>query len=597
MKKRTRQQQLRQEVLMTTTKEAIQRIQVFSRNPWWANLIGSLRPSLSTPQAQAAFRRFSDRSFVASAQSPYGMFFDSTYLDNSGGTFRTNSDSESASPNSRLLRYADYAQMDDWPELKSALDIYADEISQRNEDEEIITIRAGDAKLKREIENLLVKLDIENRIWHWARDMCKHGDKFVVMKIKQGEGVIDLIEEIHPANVDRIEADIEVEPFNQSVHNIPAAATAKVITFRWRGLRSINPGSLYQSNTPKHIMLTELDVLHLRIKGKHEFMPYGTSELDAARHHWRRLSHMEDAVFIYRVIRAPSRRIFNVEVGGTDRGTVETFMEEQKRKLRATPLINQDNGDVNRRMALMSMEKDYWIPMRNGRKMVEMDVAEGLQFQNDMEDIEYIQNHLFAATKVPKAFLNYDETVSAKSTLGTQDVRFGRTVQRIQDLVLEQVYKLVMCHLYFKRFPIGEATFSLTMTPSSLVTRMQNLEMLNERLAVASNAGELLPRKVILKKILGFTDEEIQEIMDIEAAGDMRAGSAVGGSDVGDALDGPPVPSDSPDAFGDDGGDIGGGAPTGGGAPSELEPEDEFSFDDETEDALDKLTDDDDKPE
>ena len=575
----SREDKLKEQQLRGSVVEAIQRITVFSRNPWWANLIGSVRPSLSTPQAQAAFRRFSDRSFTAGSQSPFGMFFDSSYLNNSGGTFRTNSDSESSSPNSRMLRYADYAQMDDWPELKSALDIYADEISQRDEDDEIIKVRATDSKLKTEIETLLIKLDIEGRIWHWARDMCKYGDKFVVLKIKQGEGVIDLVDEIHPANVDRIEAELEVEPFSSAVHNIPAAATAKIITYRWRGLQAISPGSLYQSNTPKHVMLTELDVLHFRVKGKHEFMPYGTAEIDAARHHWRRLSHMEDAVFIYRVIRAPSRRIFNVEVGGMDSDAVNTFVEKLKTRLRAAPMINQETGGVNRRMSLMSMEQDYWIPMRNGRKSVELDVAEGLQFQNDMEDIEYIQQHLFAATKVPKAFLSYDETINSKSTLSTQDVRFGRTVQRIQDLVLEQVYRLVMIHLYFKRYPVKDTTFSLRMTPSSLVTRMQNLQMLSERLEVANQAGELLPRKWVLSKILNLTDEEIEEIQDIEARGDMREGQAdVGGGGEID-LEGPAVPDSMPDFEESAGG---------------LEPEGEFSFDSETEETLDGLIDDED---
>ena len=552
---------LREQLVQSSVRSSINRVQVYSRDSWWANLIGTLRPSISTPQAVAAFQRFNDRTQFHTHAG--GMYFDASYLERSNS--QSSMDSDPNSPFSRSYRYYDYNNMDEWPELNSALDIYADEVNQSNEDGEIIHVECSDASLKAEIESLIVKLSLESRMWFWTRDMCKYGDKFVVLKIKRGEGVIDVIDETIPETFDRIEADVPVEEFNEAVHNIPAAASTTITIFNWRTRRNSGKttgfGTTASSQNDK-VKLTELDVLHFRIKKKGVYLPYGTSELDAARHHWRRLTHMEDAVFIYRIIRAPERKAFYVDTGNLDVAKSREFIERLKGDLRSKPILSE-SGEINRRSATLTVEQDYWIPMKNGKKAVEIDTVPGGQFLNDIDDINYIQAKLFAATKVPKAFLSYEEQINAKATLSNQDIRFGRTVQRIQEIVLEQLYKLVMIHLYYKSFPVSDASFKLSMTPSSLIVRMQNLEMLNSRFDVASNAGEIVPRKWIWKEIMHFTDKQIEDIERYEQEEQDKRGKKVGGKGGGGRMGGSLF-----DDFGGGGGSAGPDLDLGGPTPA-----------------------------
>jgi hypothetical protein len=385
----------------------------------------------------------------------------------------------------RLSRYADYSEMEFTPEIASALDIYADETTSYNENGAILDVISKDNEIKQVLETLFFDiLNIEFNIWSWVRNLCKYGDFLLFVDASEENGILNLLPV--PINeIEREEGYDKDDPF--------------AVRFRW----------LTQGN----MILENWQVIHFRLLGNDNFLPYGASVIEPARRIWRQLILIEDAMLVYRIVRSPERRVFKIDVGNVPPDQVESYMEQVKTRLRRNQVIDPNTGRVDLRYNPLSVDEDYFIPVRGDRSS-DISTLAGGQFTGDIDDVQYIQNKLFAALKIPKAYLGYEQDIGSKATLAQQDVRFARTVERIQKLVVAELQKIAIEHLFLLGYNGADlVNFTLKLSSSSSIAEQQKLELWRARFEIAATAQEgILDRETIYRKIFNLSDEDIERI-------------------------------------------------------------------------------------
>ena len=334
----------------------------------------------------------------------------------------------------RAERYIDFEQMEYMPELASALDIYADEMTTSNEYDRMLNISCINQEIKIILEALFYDvLNIEFNCFGWARSMCKYGDFFMYLDVDEKMGVTSVIG--MPNNeVERLEGQDTTNP--------------NYIQYQWNGA-----GMTFEN----------WQVAHFRILGNDRHAPYGTSVLDPARRIWRQLTLLEDAMIAYRVVRAPERRVFKIDVGNIPPQDIAQYMEKVKTEMKRNSVVDATTGRVDLRYNPLSLEEDYFIPMRGG---VGSDIVSlpGAKSLDDIEDVKYMRDKLFSAIKIPQAYLtNLEGDAEDKTTLAQKDIRFARTIQRLQRSVVTELEKIGIVHLYTLGYR-GEDLISFDLT-------------------------------------------------------------------------------------------------------------------------------------
>ncbi len=386
----------------------------------------------------------------------------------------------------RLSRYSDYNEMESMAEIGSALDIYADEICAKGEFGEIIRIDSDNPDIRKALLVLFYDvLNIEFNAWSWIRNLCKYGDQFLIVDHNPDYGVLNCIQ--MPVNeVEREEGFDKDNP----------------LAYRYRWL------------SHGQIPIENWQIIHFRLLGNDGFLPYGTSILEPARRVWRQLILMEDAVMVYRIVRSPERRVFYVDVGNIDPNDVPKYIEKVREMMKQNQVVDSDTGRVDLRYNVMSVDEDYFIPVRGTEGASRIESLPGGQFTGDIEDLQYIQNKLFAALKIPKSYLGYEGDINAKSTLSQEDVRFAKTVQRMQRVFIAELNKIAIIHLYSMGYRNSDMlNFEITMANPSTISEIQRLELWRTKAEVSSIFQEgTFDRQWAYKNIFRLSDEDIESI-------------------------------------------------------------------------------------
>ena len=438
----------------------------------------------------------------------------------------------------RMARYSDFSEMEATPEIASALDIYSEETTSADEKGNCLHIYSENRKVRELLRTLFYDtLNLDFNLTMWVRNLCKYGDFFLFNDVSPEYGVVGC----YPIPISEIEREEGFDPDD------PTA-----VRFRW----------MTQGNQ----VLENWQVSHFRLLANDAFLPYGSSVLDPARRIWRQLILIEDAMLVYRVIRAPERRVFYIDIGNVPPENAAEYLEQARASLKTNPVINKNDGRVDLRYNPLSVDEDYFIPVRGGDSGTKIESLAGGQNTAAIEDVEYIQKKMFAALKIPKAYLGYDEDIGAKATLAQEDIRFSRTIARIQKTIISELNKIAMIHLYSHGFA-GEdlIDFNLKLSNPSSIAQQQKLELISTRFDIAGKVPEgMVDKRWVRKNVLGLTDEEILTIdegmlEDAAAAADLEAaGQAPDAGDIKDdtnLLDGNPVnpePSSVKEADDDD---------------------------------------------
>lgn len=388
----------------------------------------------------------------------------------------------------RMSRYSDFSEMEATPEIASALDIYAEETVSQDEKGQVLHIHSENRRVRELLETLFNDtLNIEFNLPMWTRNLCKYGDFFLFNDVHPNYGIING----YPIPISEMEREEGYDPKD------PMA-----VRFRW-----ITRGNQ---------ILENWQISHFRILGNDAFLPYGSSVLESARRIWRQLILMEDAMLVYRIVRAPERRVFYIDIGNVPPEEVANFMEQAQTSLKRNKVSDKSNGKMDLRYNPLAVDEDYFIPVRGGETGTKIDSLAGGTNAAAIEDVQYIQKKLFAALKIPKAYLGYDEDIGSKSTLAQEDIRFSRTISRIQKVIISELNKMAMIHLYSHGYE-GEdlLDFTLKLSNPSTIAQQQKLELISSRFDIAAKAPEgIVDRRWVRKTIMGLTDEEIDEIKD-----------------------------------------------------------------------------------
>lgn len=389
--------------------------------------------------------------------------------------------SQSMANQNRAERYVDFDQMEYTPEIASALDIYADEMTTSNSLEKLLSIDCPNEEIKNVLNGLYYDvLNIEFNLFGWSRTMCKFGDFFLYLDIDEKDGIKNAVG-LPPYEIERIEGEDEKNP--------------NYIQFQW------NSGGMTFENW---------QVAHFRILGNDKYAPYGTSILEAARRIWRQLTLLEDAMMAYRIVRSAERRVFYIDVGNVAPNDIEQFMQKAMTSLKRNQVVDEKSGRVDLRYNPLSIEEDYFIPIR-GQQSTKIESLAGGQYTGDIDDVKYLRDKLFSALKIPQSYLARGEGGEEdKTTLAQKDIRFARTIQRLQRAVVSELEKIGIIHLYVLGYRNEDLIkFKLRLNNPSKIAELQELETWKTRFEVASGATEgYFSKRWVAKKIFNMTDEE-----------------------------------------------------------------------------------------
>ena len=401
----------------------------------------------------------------------------------------------------RLASYADFEGMEFFPEISAALDIMMEESTTLNTNNKVLNIFSESKRVRRILEDLFFnRLDIHTTLPMWTRNTCKYGDNFVFLNIDSSEGVMGA-KQLPNIEISRKEN----EGFGENSSN---AETDKFnpVKFVW-GQRDIE--------------FNAWQIAHFRLLGDDRRLPYGTSMLEKARRIWKQLLLSEDAMLIYRVTRAPERRIFKIYVGNIDEQDVPSYVQKIANNFKKTPVIDQNTGQIDTRYNQMAQDQDYFIPVRDPNAPSPIDTLAGATNLSEIADIQYLQKKLFTALRVPKPFLGFEEANGEGKNLALQDIRFSRTINRIQQTMLQELNKIAIIHLYILGLEDELENFTLTLNNPSTQAEMLQVEQTQQKVTLykdavsdAGNGFGAMSMTRAKKEILGMSEEDIR--LDLE---------------------------------------------------------------------------------
>jgi hypothetical protein len=409
----------------------------------------------------------------------------------------------------RVQLYADYESMDTEAIIASALDIIADESTLKNETGDMLQIRSSDENIQKILYNLFYDtLNIEFNLWSWIRTMCKFGDFYLKLEIAEKIGVYNVIP-FSAYSILREEGTNIKNPSYVRFKYDPAAVTAG--SGGYAGSYSNLMGG-----TPDTIYFENFEMAHFRLIGDTNYLPYGRSYLEPGRKTFKQMILMEDAMMIHRIVRAPDKRAYYVNVGNVPPNEVENYMQRMISKMKKIPYVDPQTGQYNLKFNMQNLLEDYFIPVRGNDTTTRIDTVPGLSYAG-IEDVDYLRDKLFAALKIPKAFMGYEKDLTGKATLAAEDIRFARTIERIQRIVVSELTKIALVHLYTQGYTDDSLTnFELELTTPSIIYEQERIALMKEKVDLSAQMVEngLFPTEWIYKNLFKLSEAENDEIRD-----------------------------------------------------------------------------------
>jgi hypothetical protein len=404
----------------------------------------------------------------------------------------------------RIQLYTDYEAMDTESIIASALDIIADESTLKNEAGEVLQIRSADENVQRILYNLFYDvLNIEFNLWLWIRNMCKYGDFYLHMEVAEKFGIYN----VTPLSVYDMVREEGMDPENPSY-----------VCFRIDPMVIAAGGmSSRVKDRDGKIKFENYEIAHFRLLTDANYLPYGRAFIEPARKTYKQYVLMKDAMLLHRITRAPEKRIFTVNVGNIPPAEVDNYMQKIMQKMKKTPMIDHQTGDYNLRYNLQNMMEDFYLPTRGNDTATKIDTIKGLEY-NAIDDVNFLRDEMLAALKVPKAFFGFEKDLQGKATLAAEDIRFARTVERIQRIILSELYKMALVHLYVQGYD-GESlsNFELSLTTPSVIYEQEKVALWKEKIDLAKSIQDtnLIPSDWIYDSIFQFSEDQYDEMRDL----------------------------------------------------------------------------------
>lgn len=396
----------------------------------------------------------------------------------------------------RIDLFRDYDSMDMDPIMASALDVYADECTARNEMGTVLKIHHPDDNIKQILENLFYDiLNVEFNLWPWTRNLVKYGDFFLQLEMAEGLGVVNVLP-LSTYEMSRVEGfDVE-NP--QRVKFIYAPY--------------MNPyGGSPQTNKKE---FENYEIAHFRLNSDSNFLPYGKSMIEGGRRVWKQLMLLEDAMLIHRVMRAPEKRIFKIDVGNIPPNEVDNYMQKIINSSKKVPFIDEKTGEYNLKYNMQNLIEDYYMPVRGNDNGTSIDTLKGLEYTM-IDDINYLKGKLMAALKIPKAYLGYEEDTNGKATLAAMDIRFAKTIERVQRVLVSELTKIAIVHLYAQGVEDDRLTeFSIELTIPSKIYEQEQVELYTSKVSLIQQMQQtkMFSKEWMYESVMKMAKDEQDEM-------------------------------------------------------------------------------------
>lgn len=409
----------------------------------------------------------------------------------------------------RIGAYSDFESMEFFPELAATLDILMEESTTVNDKGRVLNIYSDSPRIRGVLEDLFFnRLDIHTVLPMWVRNTCKYGDNFVYLNTNDKYGIVGA-KQMPNFEMERREGgvyDAISSRLNSTEKNTKDRAEEgkeERVRFFWRG---------------RDLEFESWQIAHFRLLGDDRRLPYGTSVLEKSRRIWKQLLLSEDAMLVYRVTRAPERRVYKIYVGNIDDEDVQPYVNEIANRFKRASVIDPQTGQVDLKYNQLANDQDFFIPVRDENAPNPIDTLPGAQNLDQIADIEYLQRKLFTALRVPKSFLGFDDPQGDGKNLALMDVRFARTINRIQQAILQELNKIAIIHLFLLGFEDELNSFTITMNNPSTQAEMLRVEHLQSKFTAiqsavvdAGNGFGIMSMTRAKRDILGWSDEEIKQ--------------------------------------------------------------------------------------
>jgi len=446
---------------------------------------------LGTLQTNSLFDKY-NKIYTTSGVSNYNMNRDVNYI------------------STRIQLYTDYEVMDSDSLISSTLDILADEACLRNDMGEVLQIRSSDETIQKILYNLFYDvLNIEFNLWSWTRNMCKYGDFYLKLEISEKFGVYNVIP-FSSYTMIRLEGMDPSKPQEVKFKYDPTYSASQSPL----GFQQLSSSII---DKDQKIEFDNYEIAHFRLLSDFKYLPYGRSYIEGARKAYKQLVLMEDAMLIHRIVRAPEKRTFFVNVGNIPPNEVENYMQKTINKMKKTPYVDPQTGDYNLKYNVQNILEDFYIPVRGGDATTRIETTKGLDYAA-IEDITYLRDKLFAALKVPKAYLGFEKDLTGKATLAAEDIRFARTVERIQKILISELTKIALVHLYSQGYDNESLTnFELSLTTPSIIYEQEKIALLKEKTQLATDLiqNKLVPSDWVYDNVFQFSEDQYAEYREL----------------------------------------------------------------------------------
>lgn len=411
--------------------------------------------------------------------------------------------------NNIKLMYRDADLMDAFPEIGAALDIVSEESTIVNDKGMVVNVYSKSDRIKNILEDLFVnRLNIQLTGQMIIRAMCKYGNQFMLLDIDHKNGVKGW-KQLPVFNVERIENGIQ-NPYGYGMSISVNSANIDE--------KDLSTQFIWIDENQGQIPFRDWQIAHFRLLTNSLYLPYGVSYLNAARRHWRMLSLMEDMMLIYRLERSIERRVYKIFVGAIDDADVPAYVEQIANEFKRTPIIDPITGQVDLRKNILSVDQDIFIPVRDENAPTPIDTLSAAQNMTALDDIKFVQGKVLTALRIPRTFLNFDEAAGDGKNLALMDIRFTRTVNRIQQAFLMELTKVATIHLFLLGFEDELTNFTLSMNNPSTQAEQLEIENMQKKIDAVRDAvsdpGNGLPvmsQTRALKQIMKWSDKEIKE--------------------------------------------------------------------------------------
>ena len=404
----------------------------------------------------------------------------------------------------RIQLYTDYEAMDTESIIASALDIIADESTLKNETGEVLQIKSSDENTQRILYNLFYDiLNVEFNLWLWIRNMCKYGDFYLHLEIAEQFGIYSVVP-LSVYDMVREEGNDPQNPSKVTFRIDPSVIAAGGINNRLK-------------DKDGKIQFENYEIAHFRLLTDANYLPYGRSYIEPARKTYKQYVLMKDAMLLHRITRAPEKRVFSINVGNIPPNEVDGYMQKLVQKMKKTPYMDPQTGEYNLKYNMQNLMEDFYIPVRGNDTATKIDTIKGLEY-NAIEDVAFLRDEMLAALKVPKAYFGFEKDLQGKATLAAEDIRFARTVERIQRILLSELTKIALVHLYTQGYD-GESltNFELSLTTPSIIYDQERVNLMKEKVDLASQIMEnsLLPTDWIYDNLFHFSEDQYDEYRDL----------------------------------------------------------------------------------